>query len=618
MSYNITGPIPSSIEQVDNYIQLKHYVDNLGFYSSFESTLDANFFAGIKTPATTGTITFQSSAPFGQLALFNNATAIYDKTNFTGIILNQGSIQFRVQAFYNNARGYQEFTALTPTVPSNGTYGFKLSVNGVLTNVSFAATTTSSMLALVSNINAALPVTASASLSVNNKIRITSINFGDPILISNPVSGNNFITVMGGVDAPRMPNANTTDVDLITLGEVSGNNNKIILTHKTDSSIWLKMYNSTGVLIVNQKVHDWDNDNHTYYAFELDFNETIGQFYVDGIMKSIFQTGFARTDSGQLTISSGTTQYKFDELIIFKTYQNNRNFTPATSNLSQYSTAVPYVDLKFTEDLDLGNVTSAIITASFGTSYIANIGGVSQYYIADGWHSSNGTYAESTDLTLFQEKFPELNFNGQTLIVRVFFASDGNTPEYISGFDIIEDVTNAKPATLTGAINLNTPVDLTTYNKIKITTTGGTFDVTLTGATQSAVTLQEIKNSINAANIPYLAPAADDGAGHLRLFTTNTGDSAILAVDDGTTASALPLVWGEKSSVVGTEETNTLSLDYTEIKRYIKSYLGAPIAPVELTEEHLEDCVSYAVYYYNYYRNSKNELLRTTLQGDPN
>ena len=43
--------------------------------------------------------------------------------------------------------------------------------------------------------------------------------------------------------------------------------------------------------------------------------------------------------------------------------------------------------------------------------------------------------------------------------------------------------------------------------------------------------------------------------------------------------------------------------------------MGAPTVPVELTDEQLEDCVATAVYWYNYYRGSKEEILTTTLEG---
>jgi hypothetical protein len=345
----------------------------------------------------------------------------------------------------------------------------------------------------------------------------------------------------------------------------------------------------------------------------LDFNETIGQFFLDGVMKSIFQTGFLRTDSGYLTISSGTTQYKFDEVIIYDVYKNNRNFTPAASNLSKYDISRPYVDLKVDELLNQGDVIALELTASAQTTYIASIGGIYYYYFAGGWQVSNGTYSQSTELILFIEKFPELNFNGTETIIRVFLASDGNTLQYLETLNLITDITSSKPAKLTGTKDLTNPVDLSVNNKIKITTVAGSYAVNIAGATPAATTLTEIKNKINAAAIPYLAPASDDGAGHLVLFTTNTGSTALLAVDNGTTNSALSIVWGSADSLVGTEEISPFSLDYSEIFRYIRSTLGDPIVPVELTDEQLQDCVSYAVYYFNYYRNSKESLLKTIL-----
>jgi len=44
--------------------------------------------------------------------------------------------------------------------------------------------------------------------------------------------------------------------------------------------------------------------------------------------------------------------------------------------------------------------------------------------------------------------------------------------------------------------------------------------------------------------------------------------------------------------------------------------LGAPVIPVELTDEQLENCVGRAVYWYNYYREAKENLIYVTLSGN--
>jgi hypothetical protein len=129
----------------------------------------------------------------------------------------------------------------------------------------------------------------------------------------------------------------------------------------------------------------------------------------------------------------------------------------------------------------------------------------------------------------------------------------------------------------------------------------------------TAVTLAEIKAAINAGNVPGLATAGDDGT-YLVLQTTTTGDSASITVTSGDTPDALSTVWGYTATDEGESAIGDV-VDYSELFRYIRSKLGEPLIPVELTDEQLEDCLADAVYQYNRRKNFEEKILYTALTG---
>lgn len=144
----------------------------------------------------------------------------------------------------------------------------------------------------------------------------------------------------------------------------------------------------------------------------------------------------------------------------------------------------------------------------------------------------------------------------------------------------------------------------------------GMTDDTYTGDDPdlTTVTADQIIDAINAANVPGLATATLSPDGYIVLQSTNTGTDAYVSIAEGSTSDALPIVWGYESTDSGEEPAGTF-FDYSTIYDWIRSMLGAPVVPVELTDEQLENCVGRAVFWYNYYREAKEKLLYTSLVG---
>ena len=92
----------------------------------------------------------------------------------------------------------------------------------------------------------------------------------------------------------------------------------------------------------------------------------------------------------------------------------------------------------------------------------------------------------------------------------------------------------------------------------------------------------------------------------------------LISISQGSTNNALPLIWNasNKESSSYKEITYQPPFNYDELFRWIRSQLGAPTAPVELTDEQLQDCVAPAVYWYNYYRNARENTIYVTLEGN--
>jgi len=92
-------------------------------------------------------------------------------------------------------------------------------------------------------------------------------------------------------------------------------------------------------------------------------------------------------------------------------------------------------------------------------------------------------------------------------------------------------------------------------------------------------------------------------------ITINSSEDFIIRIffdSDGLSTVTLNEIYinvGEES----TDDEGSI-LNYTEIFRYVKSRLGAPSVPVELTDEQLTDCLSSAIYHYNKWRNFNEKV----------
>jgi len=600
-------------------IELAGYPSDLILATSFDSEIAADYAIGTTTAVSGDTVSIENFGVFGQHVLISNGGYVrYNITNFE-TMTTEGSIKFRMRPNFNNDGGYQEFTATTaPTIPVGDSYYFKLYIGGTLFGDTYAALDTGDAMVDISNaIN--LSITgATATVTGDSTIRITSDTLGDSISIEAPTSGNNLITLMTAVGTAVIPNAPVANAEILSLYNGTGDSNRISLIHDTSSHIILRMYDNDGDTQVNQDLGLWSNYYLNWYAFELDWNESLAQLFINGTQFGLVATGFSRGDSTYLFLQSNVGDtYRYDELLAYNEYQNNGAYTVETVAMQQYDDTNPYVDIYFGTGFIEGEVVDLNLTSSPNTHYVVKIGATWYYYLSGAWRVSDGSYSQSVTPGIMETQFAGLSFNADAdLIVRAYFESDGQTLIWIDEISIVVETGAAETAIITGTIDLTTAVDLSSNYNFTITTGTGSQTVNLKDGAgdTTAVTLAEIKAAIDGDSISGLAAATDDGAGHLVLQTTITGTDATISVSASDTFDAIGTMWGYIADDIGEIATGS-TVDYSELFRYIRAKLGEPLIPAEITDEQLEDCLADAIYNYNRRKNFEENIMYTALSG---
>ncbi len=523
-------------EKVNGRIQLKEYKENLIFYVPFDSTINAIYGADnlIATP-TSSTYELMNFGVFSQ-HLLTETSIKYNKENFIDLT-DEGTIQFRIRTDFSNGIGFQEFLSSTVSTIAEGTYSFYLSVDeDTPILISFDLDGTESFTDVFNTIAAELtPETGAFASKISNKIRISSLNVSETIEITEG-EDLSIIDLLGGLGSSKMPNPPSAETTILSIKNESDNNNRIDVIHNTSGNLLLKMYNNSGTLSVNKDFGIWNMSYLEFYAFELSWNKNFAQVFIDGDLLEFALTGFTRGTSGDLYISGSTgNPYKIDELIVYNKHTNFISYEPSTYALTKYSVDLPYIDIDFGLGLTQDALTSIDITSSDACHFIPKLGNQFYYYLVDSWSFSDGSFSKSMSKVSFIENIKSLYLNSNlTFSIRVYFESDGLTNCYIDEISINENINNATSAKIVGVMSLKDPVNLSTGNdKFVIKTNVGIKEVSLITdcIDSSAVTLEEVKAAVNAAEVPGLKPASDDGSYHLVLESISIGSTAYVSVE---------------------------------------------------------------------------------------
>ncbi len=511
--------------------------------------------------------------------------------------------------------------------PVNNTYGFKITVekNSLSgptydeVNVSIVLQESDTLQDIVDKIHNEINGTDASVSLTDGQIRISSSLKGNKVQIGNTTGVSSLIDVLEGVGESLYPNSPTSSVRLIDLYNGTNNSNRMSLIHTDSSHLQLVMYDNGGTKKVDKDLGIWNNETYSWYAFEISWNRTMAEVFIDGQLVEAVKTGFSRGTGTKLILNSTLdSYYGFDELIAYNVQKNKEEYDIPQYALTPYATSDPYVDVFFGSGFREHEVVDFTLNCSSNVYFSVKIGNKWFYHYSGDWRTSNATFQQSSSASTMETKFSDLLFEEElNVVVRAFFHSDGFTPAWLDEIAIITEIGEAQPAFITGTFNLSGTVDLSSNYNVVITTSDESKEVDLSSEAvdKSAVSMEEIKAAINNANIKGLAPVSDDGKGHLILRTSETGKNSFINISEGTIDNALDLVWGFEDSDFGEQATGQY-FDYSEMYRWIRASLGAPTVPVELTDEQLQDCVAPAVYWYNYYRNAKENTIYITLDGN--
>ena len=620
---------PKRIQKTkEGKIELKEFSDDLQFLISFDNSLKPRFSKGAITPVTDeGNYELGefSSLGFGKHLKINNGFIVYE-TDTLKNINKEGSVQFYLKSDFNRGRGQQSFKKSTFNITENGIYSFSIYINDEkLGDYDISLSPTNTPSDLNNNIVSAIGQNTLNYDFTDNIITLISKNIGQVLEIRDIEGKNSLIDLLGGVTESIMPNAPEDDIAFLSFRETGNNNNAIDFHHTTDSHIKINMYDKNGDLIINEDLGMWSN-KHTEFSFmEFSFNDDMGFFFIDGKLKKVFMLDIDRIDGNTYLILQGNGNNKshcFDEIAIFNEVQHKKGYELKTTTFTPYDNNNPYIDIHFGNGFKEEEVKDIIIKGSDNLNFSVKIGSNWYYYFNNSWRISNGSFSQSTELDIFEIEFASLFFNSDfDLIIRIFFHSDGWTPSFIDEISIIKEQGSESAAYIEGTVKLLNPVNLSDDASVIITTNKGSKEIDLTTEASDPfnVTLEEIQEAIRKAEVPGLEVVTDDGNGRLVLIASSKGADSYIAISETDSDSALEIIWGEETSSMGNDEVTPSNeyLNFEELFRWIRSRLGAPLVPVELTDEQLEDCLSESIWYFNRWRNFEESLEYVTLRGNP-
>ena len=323
-------------------------------------------------------------------------------------------------------------TQLPTSIPYSDTYSFKLKINNIYENdgndLDILIEPSDTFQNISDKINNILTNCSAAINNLTGKIRITADAISHDVEILPPTSTNNLITLLGGIDTMIIPNGPTSDTVILEFYNGINNNNRIRLIHSTIGELILKMWDSTGMLRVNNNFGIWSSISNNFYELLLEFDESIYQLYIDGIkIGNTSSTGFTRSQPIDFFIRGGLTDtYGYDELIIYDIFKYYKpTYTVSTIAQSEYPTNNPSIILNYGTDVKI--IDDILIDYSGTLAFIPYIGNIGYYYLNNRWIVSDGTVSQSNNAATLKSYISGLAFDiTKEFKIKVFFISDGN------------------------------------------------------------------------------------------------------------------------------------------------------------------------------------------------
>ena len=618
---------PSDFTAKDSRIELKEYKDDLIFYSPMNDIYRAEY------------------ALYDKIAYFDERPDVYTGGPFGSYLKIKGSYKFDIKNFSSiekNARisfwlGNNKLVNIASMAlvekenfPKDGlpagSYSLTVNVDGRPTStliISCDEGTTTKILRnrILFELDPIIyPFELNAANNEPNKIVLQSYAEGKAITISDGLDGINLLNYydIEPVEYGSAPNAENTIFKFYNL-EIK----HIKIKDTGDSKSFLKFF----IYSENHKddqelLMRWNNNSIDLDNIEIDFGDNLVYIFLNGKVEIIEKLRNQLYDNGQTLELLGDYKYlySFDELIINKKCIHRNDFELPRHQLTKYTREVPYIDYHFsTTELKEGMLLKTLEQQGISCCICDN--GKYYYYNAGAWRSGLGTFTYSNDWDTFAEKIPTFSYAGNDTFLRCFFESDGlniaylDTPYFEITDDIYEDENGDIPAILVGEKEWSDedgePVKEDLKDKTLIITTDQ-GETVINFDNEEPMTIDEVVDKINSYYPDGIAVVKKDQFDRVVLVSETKGADAFITVD----GDAAPIIFGENTKSAQGSNANSGGIDYSKFYDAVRTYTGAPLISMEITDEMMKLYLKEALAYYKRFKGDNLNQYTCQLKGD--
>lgn len=170
--------------------------------------------------------------------------------------------------------------------------------------------------------------------------------------------------------------------------------------------IWWRLFDSAGGSIFSADLGAWSPVSGTWYYLEWNIDITTGasRFFINGTQFGATQatTGTRTNTAGFLNVGTDrslatTTDFLFDDIVVFSAVQHTANFTAPTTSRQKYSTANPSIYLKSGQLMDglLGFTETSTIAGTDAVKHETFVDSVGKWFNGAAWAAANDTYTQT-------------------------------------------------------------------------------------------------------------------------------------------------------------------------------------------------------------------------------
>ena len=250
-------------------------------------------------------------------------------------------------------------------------------------------------------------------------------------------------------------------IDTNDINNVTNNDQRIQLIY--DGVGWnLKMNGDSDNLIVND-TSDTFVSGDTFQYFELNWNRSLYQLFINGAQEKLGRFNFVRTNNNALIFGSKeNSNIAIDELIVKNTYGNFSEYTVPNAAYTKYPASNPYQDIPIGDSFAEKEVEDIIIEGSENLKFYLQSGDTFFKVINREWIDATDStnFQDSNNIDEIRNNIASFPFDSTKEIkFRVFFPSNGFTQAYLDKIEINK---------IEGAIISKDYSRLITYAKAKL------------------------------------------------------------------------------------------------------------------------------------------------------